>query len=156
MSVGNVRGDSLSQAIARLASTVDGAYARLQALSEEQALAPPAGMKWTRKEILGHLLDSASNNHQRFVRAQFQPEMTFPRYVQDQWIAAQGYRERPWDELVELWRLYNRHLGHVMKRVPEAALDNVCIVSEDEPSTLADHMIDYVRHLEHHLGQILD
>ena len=89
MSAGT-RGESLSQAITRLASTVDAAYGRLQAMAEEQALAAPAGMKWTRKEILGHLLDSASNNHQRFVRAQFQPEMTFPRYVQDQWIAAQS------------------------------------------------------------------
>lgn len=155
MSVGNPEGVTVPQAISRLATTVAQSYARLCTLSEEEALAPPVGMKWTRKDILGHLVDSASNNHQRFVRAQFQPEMSFPRYVQDQWVSAQGYSERPWAELVELWRLYNRHLCHVMARVPESALANVCAVSADEPSTLGDHMVDYVLHLEHHLGQIL-
>jgi hypothetical protein len=92
------------------------------ALSEPEAQALAAGMRWSRKEILGHLIDSAGNNHQRFVRAQYQERMSFPRYVQDQWIAAQGYGERPWSELVELWRLYNRlrkgSLPEVSRRVP--------------------------------------
>jgi hypothetical protein len=112
-------------------------------------------MRWSRKELVGHLIDSAGNNHQRFVRSQYQERMSFPRYVQDQWIAAQGYRERPWSELVELWRLYNRHLLHVMRRVPETAFANVCVVAEDEPSTLGHHMVDYVRHMQHHLRQAL-
>jgi hypothetical protein len=148
-----------AEAVAAAASRLEELLAemgpRLLALSEEEAGGLAAGMRWSRKEILGHLVDSASNNHQRFVRAQAQERMSFPRYVQDQWIAAQGYRERPWGELVELWRLYNRHLAHVMRRVPASALDNVCVVAEDEPSTLAYHMIDYVRHMEHHLRQAL-
>jgi hypothetical protein len=146
---------AVKAAIERLAAVLEQVTPQLLALSEAQASAPAAGMRWSRKELIGHLIDSAGNNHQRFVRAQYQERMSFPRYVQDQWIAAQGYRERPWSELVELWRLYNRHLLHVMRRVPETALANVCVVAEDEPSTLGHHMTDYVRHMEHHLGQAL-
>ena len=146
---------AVAAAIERLGTVLEEAPPRLLALSEADADTPAVGMRWTRKELIGHLIDSASNNHQRFVRAQQQASMSFPRYVQDEWIAAQGYRERPWSELVELWRLYNRHLLHVMRRVPRAAFANTCLVAADEPQALGHHMADYVVHLEHHLGQIL-
>ena len=146
---------AVAAAIERLAAVLEELPAQLLAVSETQASAPAAGMRWSRKELIGHLIDSAGNNHQRFVRAQYQERMSFPRYVQDEWIAAQGYRERPWSELVELWRLYNRHLLHVMRRVPQAAFGNVCEVAADEPSTLGHHMADYVQHMEHHLRQAL-
>lgn len=141
--------------VAQLLALVGAARPRLLAISEDDSAKRPAPGKWSPREIVGHLIDSASNNHQRFVRAQYQPKMSFPRYVQDQWIAAQGYGERPWTEIVELWQKYNRHLLHVMRRVPASALGNVCIVAEDEPSTLAHHMVDYVVHMEHHLQQAL-
>jgi hypothetical protein len=146
---------AVAAAIERLAAVLEEMPARLLRLSEAEAGRPAAGMRWSRKELVGHLIDSAGNNLQRFVRAQRQERMSFPRYVQDEWIAAQGYGERPWGELVELWRLYNRHLLHVMRRVPQTAFGNVCVVAEDEPDTLAYHMVDYVRHLEHHLQQAL-
>lgn len=146
---------AVKAAIERLADVLEEMPPRLLALSETEAGAPAPGMRWSRKELLGHLIDSAGNNHQRFVRAQFQERMSFPRYVQDQWIAAQGYGERPWSELVELWRLYNRHLLHVMRRVPQTAFGNVCAVAADEPETLGHHLADYVVHMQHHLGQLL-
>jgi hypothetical protein len=146
---------TVEEAAARLAAILDDVPARLLHLGEAGSRERPGRMKWSRKEILGHLIDSASNNHQRFVRGQYQAHMSFPRYTQDEWIGAQGYGERPWGELVELWRLYNRHLVHVMRRVPAAAQRNVCVVAADEPSTLKDHMVDYVGHLQHHLDQIL-
>lgn len=155
MTFGNPDGIGVAEAITRLAVTLADAEPRLRAVAEEGSLIPPKGMTWSRREILGHLIDSAANNHQRFVRAQFQAEMSFPRYVGDEWVAAQGYAERPWAELLELWRWYNRHLLHVMGRIPAPALSHVCVVSEDEPSALGDHVVDYVLHLEHHLGQIL-
>jgi len=146
---------AVTTAIERLAAVLEEVPARLLVLSEAQVSAPAPGMRWSRKELIGHLIDSAGNNHQRFVRAQYQERMSFPRYVQDEWIAAQGYRERPWSELVELWRLFNRHLLHVMRRVPPAAFGNVCVVAADEPETLGHHMADYVQHMEHHLRQAL-
>lgn len=145
---------SVSHAARRLTSIVEDVCPRLHALPEAATLECPLEMRWCRKEILGHLIDSAANNHHRFVRAQAVARMQFPPYQQDHWVAAQGYRERPWLELVDLWRLYNQHLAHVMRRVPSESLGNECTVSADEPSTLAHHMVDYVRHLEHHLAQI--
>ena len=145
----------VSAAATRLATVIQESAPTLRSLAPASVDAAPRGMKWTRKEILGHLIDSAGNNHQRFVRAQYQTEMSFPRYVQDEWIGAQGYSERPWLDLVELWSGFNKHLVHVARRISKSAYGNVCRVSSDEPSTLADHVIDYVGHLEHHLGQIL-
>jgi hypothetical protein len=146
---------AVAGAIRRLEVLLEEMPKRLMAIDEAKAGAPAPGMRWSRKEIVGHLIDSCSNNHQRFVRAQYQPKMTFPRYVQDEWIAAQGYGERPWAEIVELWQKYNRHLLHVMRRVPASAFGNICVVSEGEPSTLGHHMVDYVAHMEHHLQQAL-
>ena len=154
MSAANPERLSVAQTIARLGARLDEAYPKLLAFDEGLASTPPLGMRWSRRQILGHLIDSASNNHHRFVRAQLQPSMFFPRYAQDEWVAAQGYAERPWAELVEFWHLFNRHLVHVMKRVPGPALSHTCGVSPDEPSTLQDHIVDYLVHLEHHLDQI--
>jgi hypothetical protein len=136
-------------------SILEVEHRALRATPEARAAQRPAGMTWSRKTILGHLIDSASNNHQRFVRAQFQREMAFPPYVQDKWVAAQGCDARAWSDLVDLWHAYNRHLLHVAGRIPEEALDNVCIVADNEPSTLRHHVTDYVVHMRHHLGQIL-
>jgi DinB superfamily len=144
-----------AEAAACLESILEDAPFRLMGLGEAGGMGRPFGMTWSRKEILGHLIDSASNNHQRFVRSQLQPRTSFPRYDQEEWVGVQGYGERPWAELVELWRSYNRHLLHVMRRVPASALANVCVVTADEPESLESHMIDYVGHLRHHLEQIL-
>jgi len=110
---------------------------------------------WTRKQILGHLIDSAANNHHRFVRAQFEPGMSIPSYAQKEWVAANQYSVRPWNELIELWTIYNRHLLFLMEHVPKNVLANTCKVGQDEPATLEFLMVDYVRHLKHHLDQIL-
>ena len=76
--------------------------------------------KWSRKEILGHLIDSAANNHTRFVRAAGQDDLIFPGYAQDDWVRAQNYAAAPWNEVVTLWHSYNRHIARVMAAVPAA------------------------------------
>ena len=145
----------VAAALVQWRSILEDEHRALRAIPDAQAALSPSGMTWSRKQILGHLIDSAGNNHQRFVRAQLQREMTFPPYIQDRWVAAQGCDEREWADLVDLWRAYNRHLLHVASRIPEEALDNVCLVADNEPSTLRNHVIDYVVHMRHHLGQIL-
>jgi SH3-like domain-containing protein len=145
----------VAAALVEWRAILDEDHQALRAIPDALAALRPPGMTWSRKQILGHLIDSAGNNHQRFVRAQFQSEMAFPPYVQDQWAAAQGCDEREWADLVVLWRAYNRHLLHVASRIPESALDNVCIVAANEPKALRHHVIDYVVHLRHHLRQIL-
>jgi DinB superfamily len=145
--------------------TVESAAERMATISEEQSRIPQAEGKWSRKEIVGHLIDSAANNHARFVRAQFTSELKFPEYDGDQWVAAQRYNEEPWDRLVNLWKLYNLHMSHLIEAVPEATrqlprtkhnLDQIAFqtVSTDQPVTLEYFMRDYVDHLRHHLKQI--
>ena len=148
----------------RLRERVERATRALRALGEDEAARRPAPGKWSRKEILGHLVDSASNNHQRFVRGRFQDDLVFPGYAQDDWVAAQGWQERPWAETLELWRLYNLHLAHVIELTPHAIAERVHTrhnlhlrawkpIAEGAPVTLAWFMEDYLGHLEHHLAQ---
>ncbi len=137
-----------------LLGVVDASSASLRLLSDAEASVRPAAGGWSRKEILGHLIDSAANNHHRFVRAQETEEFTFPGYEQEHWVSSQGYNERPWPELVELWRLYNRHLAHVISRIPERRLAVSCMVGAGEPVTLGYLVEDYLVHLKHHLRQL--
>ncbi len=139
---------------ADLLNTVEAAVPRLRQLSEQQAGRPRAQGKWTPKQILGHLIDSASNNHQRFVRAQQGAELRFPPYAQDHWVACQYYADRPWDEIVALWHAYNRHLAHVISHIPEDRRDTPCIIETADPVALGYLASDYVEHLRHHLAQV--
>lgn len=151
---------------ARLRHLVERGSTLLLEMPPEVASVPTAPGKWSPAEIVGHLVDSASNNHQRFVRARFQDTLVFPGYEQDAWVAAQAYRDAPWAETVALWRSFNLHLARVMEATPEDQLTRPRAehnlhriawktVPEDQPTTLAYFMDDYVGHLEHHLRQIL-
>ena len=135
-------------------SEVERAVRVFERWSEKDALQSRAEGKWVRKEILGHLIDSAFNNHQRFVRAQLATSYVGPGYEQQAWVTVNGYRERPWRELVDLWVAANRHLAAVIARVPEAKLQTPCRIGDDEPETLEFVMKDYLRHMKHHLEQI--
>ena len=150
----------------RLLGAVEHVTPRLLALEDAATARRPAPGKWSPREIVGHLIDSASNNHQRFVRAQFQEDLVFPGYAQDDWVAAQHYQDTPWPELVALWAAFNRHLARVMAAVPDDvrlkprmrhSLHEIAFraVPETQPATLDYFMRDYVDHLEHHLKQIL-
>jgi uncharacterized damage-inducible protein DinB len=149
----------------KLLADVDGAHSWLLTLNEDRTTERPGAGKWSPREILGHLIDSASNNHQRFVRARWQEDLVFAGYDQDAWVEAQRYQETAWPELVSLWADYNRHLARVMASLPADIrqtprmshnFDRIAYrpVPVDQPSTLEYFMDDYVLHLEHHLRQI--
>ncbi|HEX7069580.1 MAG TPA: DinB family protein, partial [Rhodothermales bacterium] len=106
------------------------------------------------QQLLGHLIDSAANNHQRFVRAQHANPLVFPKYEQDDWVNVQRYEELPWSDVVDLWFSYNRHLAHVMRRIPARAREVECRIGPYEPVSLAYIVLDYNTHLRHHLAQI--
>jgi hypothetical protein len=127
----------------------------LRSLSESEANASRGDLKWTRKEILGHLIDSAANNHQRFVRAQLVSPFVWPGYEQDAWVSVHRYRDRPWTELIDLWATLNIHIAHVIAHLPPHLLSTECRIGSDEPASLEWLARDYLRHLRHHLGQIL-
>ena len=137
-----------------LVAMVDATADRLAKLDEATARGRPAPGKWSIQEILGHLVDSAVNNHQRFVRAQQVDSLTFPKYEQDAWVSLQGYNETPWGELIELWRLANRHLAHVIRRIPDEQLGTMCHIEPYDPMTLEFLIEDYLVHMQHHLRQI--
>lgn len=148
-----------------LRQVVADAEPALRRLSPAAAAQRPAPGKWSPKEILGHLIDSASNNHQRFVRAQFTEALVFPGYDQAAWVQAQRYQQADWEELLTCWAAFNRRLAHVIAAVPaEVAarprqqhnLHQIAwqTVPEATPATLAYFMQDYVGHLRHHLRQI--
>jgi hypothetical protein len=151
--------------VAELRRLVTDSAARLSTQSESAVRRRPAPDKWSIAEIIGHLVDSASNNHQRFVRARWQDDLVFPGYAQDDWVAAQRYNDTDWATLLELWRSFNLHLAAVMEATPAAIrtrphtrhnFDQIGFrpVAAGSPATLDWFMEDYVEHLEHHLKQI--
>lgn len=144
----------VQRTLAELSATISSAWPRLQVISESEALRRRAPGKWSRKEILGHLIDSASNNHQRFVRAQGVEDLVLPGYDQDAWVQSQRYNEASWAELLDLWRGYNLHLVRVMSAVPVEKYGTLCRIGESEAAPLSFLMSDYVRHLKHHLEQL--
>jgi hypothetical protein len=148
-----------------LRTTVTTTADALAAIADGVAARRPAPGKWSAKEIIGHLIDSAENNHGRFVRAQLQDDLVFQGYAQDEWVAVQRYQDAPWHALLTLWREYNLHIARVMEAVPAQVrlrqrtrhdLHEIgwMTIPVDQPATLDHLMRDYVGHLHHHLSQI--
>src|SRR5260221_6311194 len=145
--------------------TVDDASQRLGTIPEEKASEPVTAGKWSPKEIIGHLVDSASNNHGRFVRAQLTDDLFFPGYDQEAWVRVQQYSRAKWTDLIALWRGFNHHIANVVEHIPSDIasqqrthhnLDQIAwkAVATDKPVTLEYFVRDYVAHLKHHLSQI--
>jgi hypothetical protein len=139
--------------VSALSSVLAHAVPRLSAISEPSAAQKPAPNKWSKKEILGHLIDSAANNHQRFIRLQLEREISLPGYEQDGWVRVAQYQNRPWAEIIALWAAYNRHLATIIESLDPSALGHVWH-SPGGDLTLEFIATDYVSHLKHHLRQI--
>ena len=150
----------------RLKSTIDVYHSKLKNIDHRGVGKKPKPDKWSKKEILGHLIDSAANNHQRFLKIRSQEELVFDGYDQIQWVEYQGYQNKDWEHIVDFWVLYNLHLSGVIgnisdevlnKKRPIHNLDQIAfrIVPASEPTTLNYFIGDYIDHLEHHLRQII-
>ncbi len=135
-------------------------------MTEDASAQPRAFGKWSPREVIGHLVDSALVNQQCFLRAADQEDLVFPGYPQDEWVARQRYRESAWAPLVALWRGLNEHVARTMELTPREirelqrirhSFDRIAFrtIPADVPSSLDYLMTDYVDHLEHHLRQIL-
>ncbi|HEY7751971.1 MAG TPA: hypothetical protein VH917_06730 [Ignavibacteriaceae bacterium] len=125
--------------------------------SEEELRKKPAPNKWSKKEILGHLIDSAANNHHRFIRSQFESEpfKVFP-YEQEHWVRIQNYNELDSKFIVEMWKIYNLHLKNIIADYPEGRLKMKCESTDNRE--IAENLFllikDYVDHMDHHFKQI--
>lgn len=138
----------------KLISVVDVAEPKLRAIGAAESAKPVLHGGWSRKQVLGHLIDSASNNHQRFVRSSLQPSLEFPSYDQDGNIKIQAPQEADWGLLVSLWAAYNRYLAHIIAHLPESKLETKVRIGSGEPVTLSFLANDYLTHMVHHLKQI--
>lgn len=135
--------------------TINTSYERLQQITEAQSRLGGAPGKWSKKELIGHLIDSAANNHHRFVKAQFTARLLITRYDQEAWVKYQDYGNESWAHLVQFWKSYNLHLLHIASRIPEEKRSTVCQLEDSDGVTLGFLVEDYVAHLKHHLKQIL-
>jgi DinB superfamily len=138
----------------QLQGLVDATEPRLHQISDAESMhsASPGG--WSRKQVLGHLIDSASNNHQRFVRAMLQPSLDFPGYDQAGNVRVQAIHEADWLLLVSLWTAYNRYLARLIAHLPASKLDTPIRIGAGEPMTVGFLASGYLTHLRHHLHQI--
>ena len=156
---------SYEQFLEGFRDTIVTAKARLEDISEEHSRRKISADDWAPIEVIGHLIDSAANNHQRFVRAQVTDDLVFPGYEQNHWVSSQKYQDESWSEVIQLWSAYNLHLVHVASVIPQDiltkarsphTLDQIAfnLVDKNQPATLEYLIRDYVDHLRHHLNQI--
>jgi len=124
------------------------------AISDQELESKPAPEKWSKKEILGHLIDSAANNHQRFIRIQSEHEPVI-FYNQNDWVALSRYNDIPTEQLIATWKHYNLHLAAVAKAIAPENLTRHGLGLDGQPHTLKWYFDDYVDHMEHHLRQIV-
>jgi hypothetical protein len=137
---------------ADLRAAIDEGAALFHGASEDATARPPRAGAWSPRQIVGHLIDSACNNHRRFIINQDAERLVVDSYVQDVWVSRQRYAETPASDLVTLWTAYNTHLARVIEAIPDDILNRLRGPAAD--ATLRYLAEDYVRHLRHHLSQI--
>jgi hypothetical protein len=134
----------------RLSAVLRSAMPWLVTISEAEASVPECEGKWSGKQVMGHLIDSAVNNLGRIVRMQIEARKSLPGYEQMDWVSLQHYAEREWAQVLALWFALNEHVVWTIAHVEKASLENSGVVA-GEPLTLGFLIEDYVAHMEHHL-----
>jgi hypothetical protein len=134
----------------RLSAVLRDAMPWLVTVSEAEASVPEREGKWSAKQVIGHLIDSAVNNLGRIVRLQIDAGQSLPGYEQMAWVNLQHYAEREWAQVLALWFALNEHVAWVIEHVEKDRLATRGVI-EDAPLTLGFLIADYVAHMEHHL-----
>lgn len=139
----------------RFEETIEREAAHLGRITEADAAKRPAQDAWSKKQELGHLVDSAANNHVRFVFGSLQPEFRGPTYDGRGWVERHGYDHMPWAEILDFWHRYNRFVAALVRRIPEDRMNASCVIGDGRPVTLQFIIEDYLAHMQHHLDHIL-
>jgi hypothetical protein len=142
------------QSLKRMRGLINEVPPKLSKLPLSQVEPKPSPVKWSPKEELGHLLDSAANNHQRIVRTQLDDEPKMPGYDGNAWVELHRYQHRDWQQMIELWRALNEQLLAAAEAVPESAWSRTCTIADSLPLTLKFVFEDYIDHMVHHLKHI--
>lgn len=150
-----LEGDTVGKSLSRLQEIVDTIPERLRKISLEQFSSKSGPDRWSKKQIVGHLIDSATNNHHRFIRSQFEDNPMI-QYDQDRWNEAGLYDQMEKEHLISFWEMYNRHLIHLIRFMPEERLSGSSRISDGISRSVSWLFEDYVRHLDHHLHQIFE
>jgi len=144
----------IEKTINRLVRIIEKTPDLLRTIDESELTRKSSPNKWSKKEIIGHLIDSATNNHQRFIRGQFEINPVI-QYDQNKWNEFNFYQEIKTKQLINFWTLYNKQLIQVIKRIPKEYLKHE-LNNGAKSMTLEYYIIDYVDHLEHHLKQLIE
>jgi hypothetical protein len=142
------------QGLRTLRALINEVPPKLSKLPLSQVELKPSPVKWSPKEELGHLLDSAANNHQRIVRTQLEHEPKMPGYDGNAWVELHNYQQRNWQEMIDLWRDLNRQLLAAAEAVPDPAWSRTCIIDDSSPLTLKFVFEDYIEHMMDHLQHV--
>ena len=146
----------MKQVIDDIMSVLDTMEPSIRAISDVEFSAKPRQDKWSKKEVIGHLIDSAQNNLRRFIaaRTEDRPKII---YEQDFWVTANGYQTATQDDVVTLWRLLNERLCAVLASMPPSSYTTLCDTGHGEPQykSLEWLAADYVRHMKHHMNQVI-
>jgi hypothetical protein len=128
---------------------------KMAAISDENFSAKPLPTKWSKIEVLGHLVDSAQNNLRRFICCQYEHPPQLIRYDQDFWVLANRYSESSKEDMIRLWTLLNQRIASVLKAMPETNYGKLCPTAYNGHRSVEWFANDYNKHLKHHLNQIL-
>jgi len=150
----------------KLKQIIASTISKLEEIEEADFLYKASSKKWSKKEILGHLIDSAFNNHRRFILAQLQDDLVFEGYDQDKWVELNGYQNQSTDQLISTFRSLNLQIVRLISQIDASVLNTkttnhnfheICMVrvSEGDLSSIKYLIEDYIFHLEHHISQIV-
>ncbi|MEZ6041962.1 MAG: DinB family protein [Planctomycetaceae bacterium] len=153
-SCGNEKESMNAAAAATIDSWIEVWRERLKKIPHDTAHRKHSADRWSISEVVGHLIDSACNNHQRFVRAQFRDSLVFPKYDQNQWANAGHYLHADWGNLIELWYFYNKQIAIIIRDMDAAKLQTPCTITPYDTCTLQFLVTDYADHMIHHLNKI--